>query len=184
MSLKTKVMIPTRLDGLCYVDEKVYQDEGQVQNRRRVLCPSEQRLLLFIPVGIQFLAIFGYLLMRQMNRIRMMAVLFEALLVSTEIFLFELIEIILGFYPFYERHPTDMARWIYFSLEWLTFDQKLLMVVFQNVIHALILVVARSVDNRNGTSISNLGRTIFVPFIYSVMLWKLNNEQTVRQSLQ
>eukprot|EP00944_MAST-04C_sp_MAST-4C-sp1_P006113 g6113.t1 len=182
--IKDKVMIPTRLDGLCYVDEKVYQMRDKFKTDAEYCAQVNNAFYFFIPVGIQFLAIFGYLLMRQMNRIRMIqaAVLFEALLVSTEIFLFELIEIILGFYHFMNGILLIWLVGFTFRLKWLTFDQKLLMVVFQNVIHALILMVARYVDNRNGTSISNLGRTIFVPFIYSVMLWKLNNEQTVRQS--
>ena len=50
--VKDKVMIPTRVDGLCYVDEKVYQSQVHIVPK------SNNAFYFFIPVGIQFLAIF------------------------------------------------------------------------------------------------------------------------------
>ncbi len=180
---KDKIMIPVRVDGGCYVNEKQFQPRERFDTDAEYCSQMDKVYFFFVPVGIQLIAIAIFLIMRQAKMITVVrdARVFELLLVASEIILFEVIEIITGLYHFMNGILLIWLVGFTFRLDRLTYEQKLISVAFQNISHVVILIIAKLVDERNTKSSSNLGRTIFVPFIYSILLWKLNNEQAVRQ---
>ena len=180
--VKDHVMVPVRIDGKCYIDEKYFRPRSEFSSEAAYCAQVDNTFWFYLPVALQFFAIVTFLLLRKSNKITTIHVagFFEMFLVGLGMLMFAIVEVANSMYHFMNGILLIWLVGFTFRLKRLRYEQKLMLVAFQNLSTAMILIIAFA-TKANKRSVASLGRTIMVPMIYSLLLWKLNNEQAVRQ---
>ena len=100
--IKDHVMVPIRLDGKCYIDEKYFRPRSEFSSEAAYCAQVDNTFWFYLPVALQFFAIVTFLLLRKSNKITTIHVagFFEMFLVGLGMLMFTIVEVANSMYHF------------------------------------------------------------------------------------
>ena len=173
--LKDLVLIPETASGKCYVNLKAFLPRSSF-NSEAEYCSQQQRALFFlIPVGLQFLIVLLYFLLRLKKVIATTfgAKIFHIFLAISHVIMFECTGLIVGLFHFNEGLQLIWLIGYTYRMGFLTLREKICTIIFVNILHGIFLTTSKLMDT-NITTNGSLVRTIVFPLFISLLLVVVN----------